>query len=88
MAVINTVNIEAEPISRHKKKIPMYLTLCMLGNFECYFVAVCQLLSKQTFSKNNLSRTLLVSNAGRPDLGPNCLQQTTSADDKSESRNM
>ena len=64
------------------------LTLCMLGNFACFFV-VCGFFN--TCSKNSFRNTVSVSNsldpdqARRfvgPDLGPNCLQRL-SADDKS-----
>ena len=65
-----------------------YLTLCMLGNFACFFV-VCGFLLNQLFQKN-LSVIPSVSNSLNPDqarhfvgpLGPNCLQRL-SADAKS-----
>ena len=64
------------------------LTLCILGNFSCFFVACC-FFSKSTFWKNSFMSTIRVSNSldldqarhfVGPDLGPNCLQKL-SADD-------
>ena len=64
------------------------LTLCMLGNFSCFFV-VCWGFSKSTFSKNSFRNTIRVSNILDPDLvwyfvgpdlgpiGPNSLQWLT-----------
>ena len=65
-------------------------TLCMLGNFSCFFV-VRVLFLKLTFSKKSFRNTIMVSNSldpdqarhfVGPDLGPNCLQRL-SAEDKS-----
>ena len=66
----------------------IFITLCMLGNFSCFFVVCCLFnLSKLTFSKNSFSmfgNTITVSNSldsGQdrhsvgPDLHPNCLQR-------------
>ena len=69
-------------------------TLCLLGNFACFFV-VCCFISKSTFSNkyscrttirksNSLDPTQAQRNVG-PDLGPNCLQKL-SADDTSRQR--
>ena len=66
------------------------ISLCMLGNFSCFF-AVCSFLSKLTFSKkfqHVQDNTISVSNSLDPgqdrrsvghDLGPNCLQMLSSA---------
>ena len=59
------------------------LTLCLLGNFSCFFV-ICWFFSKSTFLKNSFRNTIRVSNSldpdqarhfVGPDLGPNCLQK-------------
>ena len=57
------------------------LTLCMLGNFSCFFV-VCLIFD---FSKNSFRNTIIVSSSldpdqDRPDLGPNCLQKSSAVD--------
>ena len=58
------------------------LTLCLLGNFSCFFV-VCWFFSKSTVSKNSFRNNSRMSNSldsdqtrcfVGPDLGPNCLQ--------------
>ena len=65
-------------------------TLCILGNFACFFVfVVCWFFSKSTVLKNSFRNIIRVSNSLAPDqarqnvgpdLGPNCLQRL-SADD-------
>ena len=69
---------------------PTNLTLCMLGNFACFFV-VCGFFLKINFFKKHLSGIVRVSNSLDPDqarqkvgldLGPKCLQRL-SADYKS-----
>ena len=40
----------------------MLLTLCLLGNFACFFV-VCCFFFKSTFSKNSFMNTIRVSNS-------------------------
>ena len=66
----------------------IHLTLCLLGNFACFFV-VCRFFSKSTFLENSFKNTIRVSNSlesdqarqiVQPDLGPNCLHRL-SADD-------
>ena len=56
------------------------LILCLLGNFECFFV-IYRIISKSTISKNYFRNAIRVlssldpDQAGRfvgPDLGPNC----------------
>ena len=42
------------------------LTLCMLGNFACFFV-VCGFFLKLTFSKKSFRNTIRVSNSLDPD---------------------
>ena len=73
-------------ISRSRGRL---LTLCILGNFLCFFV-VCWFFSKLTFWKNSFRNTISVSNGLDPDqdrhfvgpgLGPNCLQRLA-ADDR------
>ena len=60
------------------------LTLCMLGNFSCFFFVVCRNFSTSLFSKYSLRNNIRVSNSldpycarcfVGPDLGPNCLQR-------------
>ena len=67
------------------------LTLCMLGNFVCFFLSSLDFFFKINFFKKKFRNTIRVSNSldpdqarhfVGPDLGPNCLQ-TLSADDKS-----
>ena len=66
------------------------LTLCMLGNFACFFCRLWIFFKKLTFSKKSFRNIIRVSNSLDPDqawrfvrleLGPNCLhlgyQQTT-----------
>ena len=70
----------------------MALTLCMLGNFACFFVICSGFVFFQiNFFKKSIRNTIRVSNsfdpdqAGHfvgPDLDTNCLQML-SADDKS-----
>ena len=69
------------------------LTLCMLGNFACFFV-VCLFFSKLTFSKNSFRNTIRMSNSldpdrarhfVGPDLGPNCLQRISTDDTSRQS---
>ena len=66
-------------------------TLCLLGNFTCFFFSSADFFSKSTFSKNSFRNTIIVSNRLDPDqarhfvgsdLIPNCLQKL-SADDTS-----
>ena len=66
----------------------LYLTLCLLCNFSCFFV-VCLLFSKSPFSKNSFRSTIRVSNSlesdqtrrfVRPDLSLNCLQRLLADD--------
>ena len=67
------------------------LTLCMLGNFACFFVVCGLFLTSSFLKKNHSENTIRVSKSLAPDkaqyfvspgLGPNCLQRL-SADDKS-----
>ena len=76
-----------------RQAIQSALTLCLLGNFSCFFV-VCWFFSKSTFTKNSFRNTIRVSNISdpdqasrfvRPDLGPNCLQML-SEDETSRQR--
>ena len=68
------------------------LTLCMQGNFACFFV-VCRLFFffffLKTFSKQSFRNNIRVSNSLDPDqarcfvgpgLGPNCLQKLSAYD--------
>ena len=58
-------------VTSHHYNIQVLLTLCMLGNFSCFF------------QKKSFRNTFIVSNGldpGQdqhvgPDLGPNCLQR-------------
>ena len=70
-------------------------TLCMLGNFACFFCCLL-IFSKSTFSKNSFRNTIRVSNSLDPDQarhfvgpvlgpGPSCLQKL-SADDTMRQR--
>ena len=65
------------------QKQKKYSTLCMLGNFACFFVVCwfCFFLILP-FSKLSFRNTITECQNIRPDLGPNCLQRL-SADDKS-----
>ena len=75
----------------HNRKLnKLDLTLCLQGNFACFFVNT-DFFSKSTFSKNSFRNTIRVSNSldpdqaqhfVGPDLCPICLQRL-SADDKS-----
>ena len=67
-----------------KAAIESYLTLCMLGNFACFFVVCVFFFSnepfQQIFQKNivSVSYSLDPDQARcfvRPDLGPNCLER-------------
>ena len=58
------------------------VTLCILGNFSCFFLSSADFFSKLTFSKNSFRNTFRVSYSldpdqasrfVRPDLGPNYL---------------
>ena len=73
-----------------KLYVVLTLTLCMPGNFACFFCRL-QIFLKLTFSKKYFRNTIRVLNSldadqaqhfAGPDLGPNCLQRL-SADDKS-----
>ena len=50
------------------------LSLCMLGNFACFFV-ICGFFFKLTFSKKHLRDTIRVSNSLDPDQAQ-CFVQT------------
>ena len=69
------------------------LSLCLLGNFSCFFV-VCWFFSKSIFSKNSFTNTIRVSNSldpdqarqnVGPDLDPNCLQRLSADDTRRQS---
>ena len=64
----------------------MTLTLCMMGNFSCFWIC---LLTFKKKSKNSFGNTIRVSNgldpdqdrhSVGPDLGPNCLQRLSAVD--------
>ena len=84
------------PVGFPAIKVPFCITICMLGNFACFFVVYgffffFFFFFKLTFSKTSIGNTIRVSNSLNPDqarhfvgpdLGPNCLQRL-SAEDKS-----
>ena len=73
--------------------IPYALTLCLLGNFSCFFSSA-DFFSKSLYSENSFRNTIRISNNldpyqayqfVRPDLSPSCLLRL-SADDTSMQR--
>ena len=57
------------------------ITLCMLGNFACFFLVICGFFQNQLFKKNQefkMSNSLDLDQARHlvgPDLDPNCLKR-------------
>ena len=65
----------------------LFLTLCMLGNFACFFFCSLLIFSSLIFSSSSFRNTISMSNSLDPDqaqcyigpdLGPNCLQKIIS----------
>ena len=45
---------------------PMHLTLCMLGNFSCFYCSSADFFSKLSFFKKSFKETIRVSNGFNP----------------------